>query len=46
MKVVQLVYHYAASVYELVARGFPGSPMVKTVSSQCRGHGLDLWLGN
>ena len=25
---------------------FPGGPTVKTPSSQCRGPGLDPWLGN
>ena len=25
---------------------FPGGPVVKTLCSQCRGPGLDPWLGN
>ena len=25
---------------------FPGSPVVKTLCSQCRGHGFNPWLGN
>lgn len=27
------------------ARDFPGSPVVKTLGFQCRGHGSDPWLG-
>ena len=27
-------------------KGFPGGPVVKTLSFQCRGHGFDPWLGN
>ena len=27
-------------------RDFPGGPVVKTLFSQCRGHGLDAWSGN
>ena len=25
---------------------FPGGPVVKTLCSQCRGHGFDPWSGN
>lgn len=25
---------------------FPGSPVVRTLSLLCRGHGFNLWLGN
>ena len=25
---------------------FPGGPVVKTLRSQCRGPGIDPWLGN
>ena len=28
------------------ARDFPGSPVVKTLSFHCRGHGFDPWSGN
>ena len=28
------------------SRDFPGSPVVKTLSFQCRGHGFNPWLGN
>lgn len=26
--------------------GLPGGPVAKTLGSQCRGPGLDLWSGN
>ena len=28
------------------SRDFPGNPVVRTLFSQCRGHGFDSWLGN
>ena len=28
------------------SRDFPGIPVVKTPCSQCRGYGLNPWLGN
>ena len=27
-------------------QGLPGDPVAKTLSSQCRGPGIDPWLGN
>lgn len=27
-------------------QGFPGSPVVKTLSLHCKGHGFSAWLGN
>ena len=29
-----------------VARGFPGSPVVKVIVFPRQGHGVPLWLGN
>ena len=29
-----------------VVSEFPSGPLVKTPSSQCRGHGFDPWSGN
>ena len=26
--------------------GFPGAPVLKTLSFQCKRHGFDLWSGN
>ena len=27
----------------MICRDFPGGPVVKTLRSQCRGHGFDPW---
>ena len=31
---------------KLGQRDFPGGPAVKTLGSQCKGPGFDLWPGN
>ena len=37
---------HAVSFILKVKRDFPGCPVVRSLSSQCRGHRFDLWLGN
>ena len=35
-----------ASLVKTTRRDFPGGPVVKTLSFQCRGHRFDPWSGN
>ena len=43
------IYHRArnykgiSSLSEIVRKDFPGSPVVKTLCFQCKGHGFDPW---
>ena len=36
-------YKGISSLSEIVRRVFPGSPVVKTLCFQCKGHGFDPW---
>ena len=37
---------HAVSFILKVKRDFPGGPVVRSLSSHCRGHRFDPWLGN
>ena len=38
------IIHCICYSQNVLSRGFPGDPMVKTLCSQCRGHGFNPWL--
>ena len=40
------MWNFSVIMWRVRMRDFPGSPVVKSPSSHCRGHGFEPWSGN